>query len=84
MIALAGPGFGQTPGRVIDCNFVRSDGMTSALFERLAVNVGNRAACAEKPKRVVKLPLLAVFVCIVSGGIVLIGYFFNSAGPLLI
>lgn len=35
-------------------------------------------------KRVVKLPLLVVFVCIVAVGIVLIGYLFNSAGPLLI
>lgn len=35
-------------------------------------------------KRVVKLPLLVVFVCIVSVGILLIGFLFNSASPLLI
>ena len=35
-------------------------------------------------KRVVKLPLLVVFVCIVSVGIVLVGYLFNSASHLLI
>ena len=35
-------------------------------------------------KRVVKLPLLVIFVGIVTGGIVLIGYLFNSTTHLLI
>jgi uncharacterized membrane protein YraQ (UPF0718 family) len=35
-------------------------------------------------KRVVKLPLLVVFICIVTVGIILIGYLFNSTTSLLI
>jgi uncharacterized membrane protein YraQ (UPF0718 family) len=35
-------------------------------------------------KRVVKLPLLVIFICIVTVGIILIGYLFNSTTHLLI
>ena len=35
-------------------------------------------------KRVVKLPLLVIFIAIVTVGIIVIGYVFNSASQLLI
>lgn len=35
-------------------------------------------------KRVVKLPLLAIFIGIVTVGIILIGYIFNATAPLLV
>ena len=35
-------------------------------------------------KRVVKLPLLVLFVSIVAAGIIMIGYFFNAFGAMFL
>jgi len=73
--------FGTLP--IAEALVLKGVGVGTALAFMMSVTALSRPSLIML-KRVVKLPLLAIFLTIVTVGIVLIGYLFNAAAPWLI